>query len=304
MTSGKRVPKVSVCVITYNHEPFIGQCLQSILDQETDFDFEVIVGEDASADRTREIVLAFQARYPERVRVIAHERNVGGVQNYIDVHNAARGAYIAHVDGDDYILPGKLQLQAAKLDSDPDCNIVWHRMKVLDTVTGECRDDLVEPSWIDRRKFVRDDVLALMTIGLHSSTMYRASRRDFPLPPFDIIDYLIAAEQVGTGVACFVGDQPLGVYRVGLGLASSGTYTKRLMADSFEYLARRYPQHRASINTAALTMWLAEMKNRGPLRRRLGEAWLNTFHPASPWHFLRRWPDIRRLRLPVRPRPS
>src|SRR4051812_33860573 len=60
-------PKVSVCVITHNHAKFIGQCLQSILDQAVSFDFEVIVGDDASTDGTRDIVLDFAARYPGQV---------------------------------------------------------------------------------------------------------------------------------------------------------------------------------------------------------------------------------------------
>ena len=59
----EKTPKVSVCVITFNHEKYIRQCLQSIVDQETNFDFEVIVGDDCSKDGTREVVQEFAGKY-------------------------------------------------------------------------------------------------------------------------------------------------------------------------------------------------------------------------------------------------
>ena len=97
----ERRPKVSVCVVTYNQKKYIRQCLQSIVDQEADFDFEVIVGDDCSEDGTREIVQEFVERYPGLVKAVLHEKNVGIVVNYRSVHDLARGEYIAHCDGDD-----------------------------------------------------------------------------------------------------------------------------------------------------------------------------------------------------------
>ena len=59
---GKKPPKVSVCVVTYNQEKYVAQGLQSIVDQETDFDFEIIVGDDCSTDGTREILENFKEK--------------------------------------------------------------------------------------------------------------------------------------------------------------------------------------------------------------------------------------------------
>jgi len=155
----EKPPKVSVCVITYNQEKYIRQCLQSIVDQETDFYFEVIVGDDCSTDGTRAIVQEFVERYPGVVKPIFQEKNIGGgVHNYLTVHKATRGEYIAHVDGDDYCLPGKLQAQADLLDDDPDCNLVWHRM-LVETRSGEIRADLMDMPDLAERRFTRGDII-------------------------------------------------------------------------------------------------------------------------------------------------
>src|SRR5450759_3411095 len=75
MVLPEKIPKVSVCVVTYNQEKFIRQCLQSIVDQETDCDFEVIVGDDCSTDGTRDIVREFAERYPTMIKVILQDTN-------------------------------------------------------------------------------------------------------------------------------------------------------------------------------------------------------------------------------------
>src|SRR5690606_24412380 len=84
-----------------------------------------------STDNTREIIKEFVKAYPKIIRVILHKNNIGPYQNYLFAHKEAIGRYIAHMDGDDYSLPGKLQNQVSFLDDNPDCNIVWHPMSKL-----------------------------------------------------------------------------------------------------------------------------------------------------------------------------
>ena len=98
-------PKVSVCMVTYNQEKYIRQCLQSIIDQKTNFDFEVLVSDDCSTDSTRKIILEFASNYPKIVKPRFRERNVGALENFVLIHNAARSEYVAHCDGDDLFLP-------------------------------------------------------------------------------------------------------------------------------------------------------------------------------------------------------
>ena len=106
------MPLVSVCMTTYNHERYIAQAIESVLRQQTDFAVEVVVGEDCSTDNTLAICREYEAKYPDRVRVIASERNIGMHANYRRTIEACRGEYVAMCDGDDWFSdPDKLQLQ-------------------------------------------------------------------------------------------------------------------------------------------------------------------------------------------------
>src|SRR5688572_25005346 len=105
-------PVVSVIVITYRHEAFIEQAVQSVLSQKTDFSFEVLISEDLSPDATREIVEMLRSREPDRIRTFLSERNQNDNAVLARAWRAARGKYIAFLDGDDYWTdPNKLQKQ-------------------------------------------------------------------------------------------------------------------------------------------------------------------------------------------------
>lgn len=207
---GKR-PKVSVCVVTYNHEDYIRKCLQSIVDQETDFDFEVLVGEDCSTDGTRKIVCEFAEKYPHRMKAVLYERNCGPVQNFLYVHSVAQGELVCHCDGDDYWLPGKLQAQVTFMEQHPECCMAGHRMYREDD-GGQLREDGrgncdILDSVMDVSAFYKHgNFLA------HSSTMYRASSGRVPDASARGIDYLTHIWRVKDGRIGYI-KQYLGVYR-------------------------------------------------------------------------------------------
>jgi glycosyltransferase involved in cell wall biosynthesis len=120
--------KVSVIVITYNHELFIRQAIQSILMQESDFDFEIIISEDCSTDSTRSIVNELSQSYPQVIRLLLSEENLNTGEVVTRAFHAARGEYVAILDGDDYwISKNKLQEQAEFLDNNPDFSACFHR---------------------------------------------------------------------------------------------------------------------------------------------------------------------------------
>ena len=73
--------KLSVAMITYNQERFIGQAIESVLAQKVNFDFEIIIGEDCSADGTRSVVMDLHRRYPDRIVLILRPRNIGPMRN-------------------------------------------------------------------------------------------------------------------------------------------------------------------------------------------------------------------------------
>lgn len=128
--------KVSVSVVTYQQAATARQAIESALMQQAGFPFEVIVGDDASADGTRTIIKDIAATTPLPFRPILHDTNAGdfGLSNVVSTVDAARGDYVAFLDGDDYWTdPAKLQKQADFLDIHPECALCAHRVEHLDT---------------------------------------------------------------------------------------------------------------------------------------------------------------------------
>ena len=106
-------PVVSVCCITYNHENFIEEALDSFLMQETDFPFEIVIDDDASSDRTPLILQEYEKRYPKIINLNIRKKNVGSVKNFFENIKRAKADLIAVCEGDDYwIDKNKLQIQA------------------------------------------------------------------------------------------------------------------------------------------------------------------------------------------------
>lgn len=299
MSNCSNLPKVSVCVITYNHVDFVRECLQSLVDQKTTFRFEVIVEDDCSTDGTQEIVKEFAARYPDIVHAVLHDENLGPATTYFHLHGLACGEYIAYLDGDDYALPGKLQAQSDFLDTNPQCNIVWHRMYVTKRQGGALVDDLIQYERLPQGGFSRGDLLRYMTIGMNSSKMYRSSVRDFNLPPFPSMDFLINVEQIGGGTACFSGKEPLGVYRAGIGIASRGKAIKIIQRQSIEYLAKKYPEYATQISTATLGRVLVSVRNGNWYDVNLFLPLLvRHFRFGSIWDIIKNWHLLMMFRLP------
>jgi glycosyltransferase involved in cell wall biosynthesis len=124
--------KVSVLVMTYNHACYIAEALESALTQQVSFNYEILVSEDASTDGTREIVVEFQRRHAARIRLLLSERNIRSNEVVVRGIRAARGQYIALLDGDDcWTSPHKLQRQADFLDAHPECAICFHNATVV-----------------------------------------------------------------------------------------------------------------------------------------------------------------------------
>jgi len=119
-------PLVSVDMITYNHAPYIARAIEGVVKQKTNFPFELVIGEDCSTDGTREIVFEYKRKYPNIIRVVASERNLGAAANSRQVAQACRGQYIAFCEGDDFWHDEtKLQKQVDYLERNPECGLVY-----------------------------------------------------------------------------------------------------------------------------------------------------------------------------------
>jgi glycosyltransferase involved in cell wall biosynthesis len=259
-----RQPKVTVCVITYNQERYIRTCLESLVTQDTDFDFEVIVGDDCSTDGTRAVVQEFVDRYPRRVRPLFQPRNTGGSRNNLAIHAAARGEYVAHLDGDDYALPGKLQAQADALDQDPACVAVWHRVDFFDNDGGFCSGSTADLSSFRDGKVGFADAVRLGFVGVFSSLMYRRSARSPVDESRQILDLYFTLDLLSKGHGRIL-DRVLGRYYVASPGSLTATARQRghlvAIEHAREFLHRR-PENRRDFLIWALCCALIEAKNR------------------------------------------
>jgi glycosyltransferase involved in cell wall biosynthesis len=141
---------VSIDCITYNQENYIGKALESFLMQKTKFDFEILVHDDASTDRTGDIIREYQDKYPNIIKPLFESENQyskGGSKriSYTYNHSRANGKYVALCEGDDYwIDPYKLQKQVDFMESHPECSMCFHSAEVVD-VTTQTKVGLIKP---------------------------------------------------------------------------------------------------------------------------------------------------------------
>jgi len=155
-------PLLSVIFITYNHEKYVKKALMSVLNQKTNFDFEVIVGEDCSTDSTREILTEIYNQYPDKVKLLFREKNLGRpTLNVYQTTMECRGKYLAYLEGDDYWTDEyKLQKQVDFLESHPEYIACSHSCLLIDENDDEIVDEehkKVADMYIWSGKFTFDD---------------------------------------------------------------------------------------------------------------------------------------------------
>lgn len=119
----------SVAVITYNQEKYIEQTLDSIINQKHDYSYEIVVGDDCSSDGTREIVRQYAEKYPDIVKPVFNEKNLGIIKNYFNVISHCSGKYIMECAGDDFWLPGKVELQIPFMEKNPDVGMCYGKVQ-------------------------------------------------------------------------------------------------------------------------------------------------------------------------------
>lgn len=127
---------VSVCVPTYNHEKYIVRALDSILMQQTQYSYEVLVGEDKSTDNTRSVLQEYERKNPGKICVFYREENMNRmpVGNSLDLKYRSKGKYLIILEGDDYWTdPCKIEKQVSFLESHPQYIAVSHNCIVVDS---------------------------------------------------------------------------------------------------------------------------------------------------------------------------
>lgn len=130
--------KVSICTITYNHAPYIAQAIEGVLAQRgPDLEVEMVIGDDVSTDNTREIVADYARRYPNNIKPLFHEKNLGPNRNSLACMAECDGDFIAALEGDDYWTdPNKLRLQIAALEARPESAMCFHDAETFTSETN------------------------------------------------------------------------------------------------------------------------------------------------------------------------
>lgn len=180
-------PLVSVCILTCNHEQYISDCIMSAVAQANDVPLEILVGDDCSEDGTSDIVRSLAQRFPDLIRHFRHEtRQVG--KNYQFLIGLSRGEYIAHLDGDDFWLPGKLIRQIRVLKSVPEVSACYTNALCVNQV-----DELL--GFFNNRQPLLIDLIYLLRRGNflnNSSVVYRAKYKNYFIERSpDYIDYAV-----------------------------------------------------------------------------------------------------------------
>jgi len=173
-------PLLSVCLITYNHVKYIKDAIEGVLMQKVNFSWELIIADDFSTDGTREIVLEYKEKYPEFIKLILQEKNVGACKNWLDLLAAPKSKYIAYFEGDDYWTdPLKLKKQVDFFEANPNYVLCGHASLEVD----ENGVDLLRPPW-GPNKVVLEQKDSLFGCLFHTSSFVFKRDSLFPLPKF------------------------------------------------------------------------------------------------------------------------
>lgn len=212
----------SVCMITYNHEHFIRQAIEGVLMQQTSFPIELVIGEDCSTDRTREICIEYQQKHPDKIRLLLNEKNLGMNPNFMATLKACTGKYIALCEGDDYWTdPLKLQKQVEFLEANKEYVICAHDVWVK--TNGELKDDFIIKKRFPKTTF---NVFDLLFFGnqIHTpSVVIRNDLSDYPEQALKspLGDFFLWVWLTREGGLIKKFEEKMGVYRHGVGVFSN-----------------------------------------------------------------------------------
>lgn len=173
METGNKEIMVSVVVLTYDHKNYICQALDSVLNQNVDFEYEILIGDDASDDGTSDTVLEYGRKYPKLIIPIIREKNIGATRNLTDLQKRARGKYIAYLEGDDFWCDlEKLKIQTHFMEQNEKYIACTHRCQLVkENGTACCRQFL---PWITKKQeYSIRDFKGVVLPGHISTLMHR-----------------------------------------------------------------------------------------------------------------------------------
>lgn len=187
---------VSVAMLVYNHEKYIEQAIESILMQKVNFKYEIIIGEDCSTDKSREIISKYRDMYPDIIKPIFRCKNIGPMKNCREVYLNCKGKYIALLEGDDYWCDeNKLQMQVDFLEENSEYSCCVHPSKTYNCRTKQF-DGIIPKVKFSEFEDLNDGMLKYIKVG----SFYHGNSflfRNFFNKNEKMMELLMASELVG-----------------------------------------------------------------------------------------------------------
>lgn len=169
-----RTPLLSVCLITYNHVKYIRDAIDGVLMQKVNFSWELIIADDFSTDGTREILLEYKDKYPDVIKLILQEKNVGAAQNWMDLITAPTSKYIAYFEGDDYWTdPYKLQKQVGFLEDNEEYGLVYSKALIFDTKKGTYQKNIIGKALNNSKELLFSNPIPSLTTVMRTNLYQR-----------------------------------------------------------------------------------------------------------------------------------
>lgn len=240
--------KISVCVLTYNQEGYIKQCIESILAQISTFDFEIVISDDCSTDNTLTILYEYSRRYPYLVKVLSGSTNIGIAKNYQRAMYACSGEYIAMCEGDDYWCDNyKLQKQVEFLEKNGDYGFVgsYNSIESNNKIKFDKYFSLPNPV-IDGDWELYTNVMSNAKYGPVTRTMTLCFRKELIIPYMHIVGVgndLVLQTILASSTKFAKLRRVTGVYRKGGVSTSPNNYKKELYYNDW-YVNSRFLQKR------------------------------------------------------------
>lgn len=250
MTETASKPLVSVCMITYNHEAYIREAIEGVIMQQTDFPFELVIGEDCSNDNTKKICIDYQSRYPNIIKLISNKNNIGMIENFINTIKNCTGEYIAICDGDDFwVDSAKLQKQINFLNTNTNYTIVVSNSLLLDSNSKSSY-----ASNIASGDFTIEQMIEKNLIGEAASTIVFTKKCISPYFAHNIInapfgDWALSLLCLSKGKGYIMSDIT-SCYRKHTGGNWSSTNTIHKIVTTihmYDYMLNLFPNHRIKI---------------------------------------------------------
>lgn len=198
---------LTVFTPTYNQENYIEKCIEGIVTQKTNFKFNLVISDDCSTDSTRNIIKKYEEKYPDIVKCIYREKNLGPMNNFIYSLNDIHTKYVALCDGDDFWTDkNKLQTQYDFLEKNHKYSLCFHQTEIF--YDDHSHDSIIHP--INQKKTIELDDILNENMIVANSVLYRwkYQKKDSLIKEFpkNIVpgDYFINIMHISTGKGYFI----------------------------------------------------------------------------------------------------